>query len=275
MTAQLTVPTEWVQSFKQDLSKVGFLDLPRELRDYVYSFAFHVQGAIFLLSMNPWAMHPASIGQVVRHDNKGPVEPKRLRDVVPMTLLRTCRQIRSECSPVLFGDNIFRVWFLTTPDLAPCYRQLIRHITFDLQPDQKMYRPRWSGLEEVSYGWNRRWWPDVLAKGLRMLDQFPNVEVITIKLTSKDHGESWKPAFFDIEHKTREHRVAVAARWLHPRCPIEDARLRRCLRLELQTPRVLAKDDYTGSRFAPDEDGESEWDYTEFADAFQLMKSFG
>jgi hypothetical protein len=232
-----------------------------------------VQGAIFLLSKNPGFAPSIPIAQVVRHGNIGDVEPRRLRSVVPISLLRVCRQLRAECSVVLFGENIFRIWFLSETGLALCYRQLIRHITFDVQPHQRMYKPRWSGLEEVSYAWKRHFWPYVVEKGMKVLEQFSNVETVTIQLTSRDHGQAWRPAFFDIQHKTKEHRIAVAARWLHPRCPLENARLRACLRLELQPPHLLQEEDYKDSRFAREEEDESEWDYTEFAEAFQLMKS--
>ena len=48
--------------------------------------------------------------------------------------------------------------------------------------------------------------------------------------------------------------------------------MRNCLHLEI-TPasRILPREAYEGSYFAPDDD---EWDYTEFAEAFERMKTF-
>jgi hypothetical protein len=44
------------------------------------------------------------------------------------------------------------------------------------------------------------------------------------------------------------------------------------LRLELVPPAGrISKHEFEGSRFAPDED-EEEWDYNEFADAFEVMR---
>ncbi|CAO2655267.1 Nn.00g103310.m01.CDS01 [Neocucurbitaria sp. VM-36] len=260
---------EWLQSYKESPQKVGFLDLPRELRDYVYGFAFRVHGAILIYSPNPYAVPPITKAMLVRHKGEGPVEPQPLGDLIPMALLRTCRQLHAECSAVLYGANAFRIWFLSDTELKPTYRELVRHIIFTAEVDHRIFS---SDLDEVSYWWKRRFWPTLVQNGISMLDRFSSLETLTFPMKSPRHGESWRPAFFAVENKTREQRVALAANWMKPRCPLENERLRECLQIELVPPSGLSKDDYAGSRFAPDED-EEEWDCMEFMDAFELMKS--
>lgn len=254
---------------------MGFLDLPRELRDYVYGFAFRVHGAIFIYSPNPYAIRPVAKAMIVRHEGRGPFEPQPLGNIIPMKLMQTCRQLHAECSAVLYGENVFRIWFLSDTELTLAYRQLVRNVILTAEVDHRVFG---TALEEVSYGWKRRFWPTIISNGINMLERFPGLETLTFPLKPPRHGEIWRPAFFAVENKTRAQRVALAANWMKPRCPLENERLRACLQLELVPPSgssKVAKDDYKGSRFAPeeDEDEEQEWDCTEFRDAFELMKT--
>ncbi|KAH7355808.1 hypothetical protein BKA66DRAFT_575148 [Pyrenochaeta sp. MPI-SDFR-AT-0127] len=277
MEAQPNATISWVQSYKAS-SQVGFLDLPRELRDYVYGFAFRVHGAIFIYSPNPYAVRPIAKAMIVRHKGYGPVEPQPLGNIIPMALMRTCYQLHAECSAVLYGENVFRIWFLSDTELTLAYRQLVRHISLTAEVDHRVFG---SSLEEVSYGWKRRFWPTIITNSTSMLERFPSLETLTFPLKPPRHGELWRPAFFAVEHKTRAQRVALAANWMKPRCPFENERQRQCLQLELvpsSRQQKVSLDEYKGSRFAPeedeDEDMEQEWDCTEFTDAFELMKSF-
>jgi hypothetical protein len=248
------------------------LDLPRELRDYVYSFVFSVQGAIFILLPNPYGMISVRKARIVRHRNQGPSEPKHLGRVITLSMMRVCRQVHAECSPVLYGKNVFRIGPHNDIETSIAYRQLVRHVIFIAETDHRIYK---SNLDEVNYGWKRRFWPSVINGGTYTLERYPNLETFTITLRSPYYGQAWRPAFFAVENKTREQRIALAAQWLHPKCPVENERLRACLRLELDpSPSMLSKDPYTGSRIVLDDDEEMGWDYSEFAEAFQLMLSF-
>lgn len=106
-----------------------------------------------------------------------------------------------------------------------------------------------------------------------MLAQFPNVESLTVPMKPGVESTAWRPVFFAVGGKTAERRIELAAEWMLERCPLEDERLRDCLHLELVPPLgSISKEEYAGSRFAPDEE---DWDYTEFENAFELMKALG
>jgi len=261
------VSLEWVQSYKQNPSKASFLDLPRELRDYIYSFAFQVSGAILVYSTNPYRARPDTKAMIVRHGNEGPIKPQKLGNAFPLSIIRTCKQLHAECSPVLYGQNVFRVWFLHTRDLSPKYRQLVRHLMFTTCADNRIYSP---DLDEVDHVWKRRFWPTIRTAGVKLLEDFPNLETLTFDPHPPSRS-GWRPAFFAVENKTKEQRIALAAQWLRTRCPIDNDRLRACLQLEFASTPGIPKEDFQGSRFAPDEDDDC-WDHTEFAEAFRLMK---
>ncbi len=261
---------------------MGFLDLPREIRDLVYAFAFRVDGAIFLYSPNPYVLTAITKAKVVRYKDHGPPEPKPVRRFMPSALLRSCRQMHAEASPVLYGANIFRIWYLGDAEMRS-YRHLLRHVVFTSDLDHRIFG---RGLEEVAYGWRRRFWPTLIQNALEMLERFPGLETLTFPIEPpfRKEGEEWRPAFFNVSHKTREQRVALAANWLRYKCPIENERLRKVLLVEV-VPRTRApkkkveKEEYVGSRFEPEDDEEEQneedegWDCTEFAEAFKLTKS--
>jgi hypothetical protein len=148
------------------------------------------------------------------------------------------------------------------------YRQMVQHVIFMADADPRLYK---TNLDDVNYGWTRRFWPSIVSGGAKTLERYPNLQTLNITLTSPRYGQPWRPAFFAVYNKTREQRIAYAVRWLHPRCPLEDERLRGCLRLELSSTGVLHKDEFKGSRFAPEEDDEDDWDGEEFAEAFKIV----
>lgn len=250
---------------------MGFLDLPRELRDQIYQYAFRARGAIFMYSPNPYVDQPLAKAMIVRYKDEGPIEPCAIAAMIPMALLKTCRQVHAEGSAVLYGDNIFRIWFLSDNELGLPYRLQVRHVIFTAEIDHRIFG---HDLEEVGYWWKRRFWPSVTKNGQNMLDRFPQLATLTLPLKPPRHGEVWRPAFMNARHKTRDQRIALAASWMKLRCPWEHEALRRCLRLDIESlpPSKLSKEEYEGSRFAPDEDDDTSWDSSEFTEAFQLMK---
>ncbi|KAH8725819.1 hypothetical protein GQ44DRAFT_706574 [Phaeosphaeriaceae sp. PMI808] len=269
MTLQSESSMEWMQSCKENPTRIGFLDLPRELRDFIYSSAFRVQGAIFIYSPNPYSLRPTTKAMIVRHGNEGPVEPQHLGNSIPLSMMRACRQLHAECSPVLYGGNVFRVWLLSdTADLAMRYRELVRHLMFTIEADNRIFKP---DLDEVSYGWTRRFWPSIMENSMKLLQRYPSLETLTVPLTPPSYGVAWRPAFFAVKFKTRAQRVALAAQWLKPRCPWKDEKLHACLMLRLP---AVSNEDLKESNWDSNEVDATCWDSSEFEDAFQLMKSF-
>ena len=270
MTSSPVLSTAWAQSYKKDAHRLSFLDLPRELRDHIYSYTFHVSGAILIYTHNPYQPEPTLRAKIVRNKNSGAVEPQSLSEHTSMGLLQTCRQMHAESSPVLYGDNVFRIWLLSNTNLALAYRQLVRHITITTEAAHRIFGAKLD-LDSVSYGWKRRFWPSILENGKKIIMQFPNVENLTVSMKPGVESTAWRPAFFAVGGKTAERRIELAAEWMLERCPLEDERLHECLHLELvPPPGSISKEEYAGSRFAPDDE---EWDYTELENAFELMKA--
>ncbi|KAF2633076.1 hypothetical protein BU25DRAFT_329375 [Macroventuria anomochaeta] len=269
MDAEPVLSTAWSKSYKEDAHRFSFLDLPRELRDLIYSYTFHVAGAIFVYTKDPYQPERKLRSKIVRHKNAGVVEPQSVYKWISTGLLQTCRQLHAEAAPVLYGDNTFRIWFLNKTNLALAYCQLVRHVTFTTEATHRIFGPR--DLDAVSHGWKHRFWPSILDSGGKMLAQFPNVESLTVPMIPGVESSAWRPAFFAVGGKTAERRIELAAEWMLERSPLTDERLRDCLHLELvPPPGIISREEYAGSRFAPDEE---EWDYTEFENAFELMKA--
>ncbi|KAF1994887.1 hypothetical protein P154DRAFT_612478 [Amniculicola lignicola CBS 123094] len=266
MTSDPTTEVEWSQSFKEIPGQTGFLDLPREIRDLIYEYAFCVSGAIFVYSMDPYAVRPRIRAKIVREKGEGPVEPQAMGSSIPTALIRSCHQIHAECSDTLYGSNVFRM-YMSNPIFAPGYLPFVRQIIFIADADHRIYE---SDLDTVSHGWRRRFWPNVMEKAQALLHSFPNLDFISFPIKSRP-GETWRPAFMASDRKTREQRVSIAAAWMKARCPFQDEHLRQCLHLEIMPASDFTKESYEGSSFAP----EDEWDHAEFTEAFEKMRSEG
>ncbi|KAL5119990.1 hypothetical protein ACEQ8H_002088 [Pleosporales sp. CAS-2024a] len=264
------------QSHKASPSRISFLDLPLELRDHIYTSALLVHGAIFMYSPNHWTARLSTVqykARIVRHKHRGPIEPQHLGPSVALSLLRTCKQVHSESSPIFYGKNIFRIGPLNDLEAALVYRQLVRHVVYMADADFRIYK---SNLDEVNYGWTRRLWPSIVSGGTATLERYPNLKTLTVTLTSPTYGHEWRPAFFAVYGKTKEQRIALAVNWLQPRCPLVSERLRGVLKVELHVPfGKMERDEFKGSKFAVEDDGEYYWDCEEFAEAFGVMKGSG
>lgn len=277
--ADSELSTEWCQSYKDDPCRISLLDLPRELRDIIYAYAFHVTGAIFIYNTDPYRPQPRLKSKVVRYRGVGSADPVGVYEQVSIGLLRSCRQLHAECAPVLYGDNTFRTWLLGKANLTLTYRQLVRYATCTTEAAYRILDTR--DLDTTSHGWRHRFWPAILDSGGRMIVQFPNIESITVPMqptavVRQDDSlvevpPTWRPAFFDLGGRTADRRIELAAEWMLERTKFPDERMRDCLHLEIvPSPNRIPREEYAGSRFAPDEE---EWDYTEFANAFELMKA--
>ncbi|KAL1606358.1 hypothetical protein SLS60_003760 [Paraconiothyrium brasiliense] len=130
-----------------------------------------------------------------------------------------------------------------------------------------------SDLEVMAYWWRRVFWPNIIDKSTQLLGRYPNLETLTFPIKSDQVGVTWRPAFLAAQQKSKEHRIAFAARWLAINCPLKDERIRQVLHLEIIPATGLSKEDFEGSRlYYMDE--EDEWDGAELAEAFNIMKGF-
>jgi hypothetical protein len=216
----------------------------------------------------------------IQHAGCGPTEPQPLLNgQIPVALLRTCRQLNAEISPVLYSANVFSSWNAHLLELGLAHRNLlVRHIVMEASPRGIFDK----SLEHVKYCWKNRFWPEILRSGKAMLDRFPHLESLTFSLKPPRHDELWRPGFFAVGgNKTREQRVGIVAVWMSLECCWEDGDdvLKACLHLEMgKQPSKIGRSEYVGSKFAPEEEEEAVdfgvWDYTEFADAFDRMKEF-
>ncbi|KAJ4320734.1 hypothetical protein N0V94_003266 [Neodidymelliopsis sp. IMI 364377] len=264
------LPTTWTQSHKAHATHLSFLDLPRELRDQIYTHALHVPGALFIYSPNLHRSFPLFKAKIVRHKALGPTEPQSVYDRLSTGLLRTCRQLHAESSPVLYCSNVFRIWLPSDSGLALQYRNMVRHVTFTTEEAQRVFSPKLD-IALVRHGWKRRFWPGIIDSAEKLLVQFPHVHCLSVLVSpGQEVGAAWRPAFFANGDESAEERVEGAARWLSDVCPVADERVKEVLSVELVPPKgSIAREEYVGSRFAPEE---GEWDYEEFAWAFELMK---
>jgi hypothetical protein len=205
-----------------------------------------------------------------RHKGNGPAEPQPLRDLLPVALLRTCRQLRAESTSVLYGANVFSFWVLKDTELLLTHRHLVRHIvTAGIAPSWQLQRR----THEVDSWWRRRLWPEIQQNGQLLLDRFPHLETLTSPLKPPQHGSVWRPSLPDIEGESREQRIALAASWVKARCPFQDERLRECLTLEVVPPLGLSEEQFVGSRFAAEDEQDENWrGCAEFVEAFELMR---
>lgn len=202
----------------------------------------------------------------MKYKNEGPREPVRIDTVVPIGLLRACRQIHAESAEALYGLNTFSL-YMSNADFVPAYCTLLRRISMTLETGRGIYS---DDLEVMSYWWRRVFWPSIIDRSTKLLLRYPNLEKLTFPIKSDQLGQTWRPPFLAMEQKTRAQRVALAANWLRSNCPMRDERLRKVLHLEIMPYASFSKANYEGSSFYPDED--YDWDCGELAEAFQVFK---
>lgn len=142
-----------------------FLDLPPELRLRVYSYLLVENGSIL----------PGSVGVITRVVTK-----KKNTRIQNMTvgLLRTCKMICEEATPVLYGENLFRMVDdkLSPESFLPRIGRSIRYLRrvyVSLRRDQKDCRRKFALLTQATHlshlritlcFWHRRWTSEKIAK---------------------------------------------------------------------------------------------------------------
>jgi hypothetical protein len=179
--------------------------------------------------------------------------------------MRTCRQLHAEGIEVLYGRNVFRL-YASNANFAPRYSAYVRHIIFGTDSMiQKIFN---DDFAIVDYWWRRHFWPDIVAKSMKLQQTYPELETLNFPIKNTREEDAWRPAFMASKHKTREQRIKLAATWLKIKCPFNSEKLRQCLQLEIVPSTRRSKDAYAGSRFEPEE----EWDCSEFGEAFEQMK---
>lgn len=138
-----------MQARKDDPTRLSFLDLPKELRNMIYDFAFQVPGAIFIYSSDAYAWRSVLKGKIVKYKNEGPSEPQRVHGVIPTNLLLTSRQVYAEGAEVLYGKNVFRL-YMSSAGFALTSYHLVRHVAFTIEAGRGIYQ---TSLEVMSYWW--------------------------------------------------------------------------------------------------------------------------
>ena len=246
---------------------VGFLDLPREIRDLCYELAFQVSGTIFIYSSDFKAYRPRLRGRIVEYSSGSLLQPERINKCIPIGFIKTCRQMHAECTAVLYSRNSFRL-YMDNADFAAPYRPLIRHVTFTLEAGRGIYS---HNPEVMCYWWRRVFWPNVIDTSTKILHNYPNLQRLTLPIKSNDPSHIWRPAFFSFGHITKEQRTAQAAQWLRLNCPINNDRLRQVLRLEIQqSASFLKMMNKTNESFRLlEEEDEDYWDGSELAQAWE------
>ncbi|KAF2489607.1 hypothetical protein BU16DRAFT_471551 [Lophium mytilinum] len=245
--------------------KKNFLNLPRELRDLIYEHALQAPGAIIIYTKPHQLLGFVLAAKNIREKNVGPPEPVPLESVLSLGLMRTCRQLHAECSPILYGNNTFRLYTPEGDFAAARYARLVRHVTLgsSINARKALVEPANGGVH-----WER-FWPSVLWGCQRLLNVFPNLQDMTFLLhASSADGLVYRPYFIDFGNPDRAGRIAATAAWFKERCSFGTENLRCCLHLQLAPPppRTARTEALSSSDHEP-------WDISEFYEAFELMKT--
>jgi hypothetical protein len=204
-------------------------------------------------------------GKIVEYNAAVPLEPQRIGKAIPITFVRTCRQIHAEATEILYSRNSFLL-YTSNADFAIPYRTLLRHVTFTMEAGRGIYS---DDLDVMCYWWRRVFWPNVVDKSTKMLLIYPNLQLLTLPIKSDSLTQTWRPAFFPSRQKTKQQRIALAAQWLSQNCPIRDERLRHVLRLEIQQTAAFYKmKQLLKESFWFPEQSEDDWDGSELAQAW-------
>ncbi|OCK74729.1 hypothetical protein K432DRAFT_447132 [Lepidopterella palustris CBS 459.81] len=256
-------PLVWRQSRKAVDDKLSFLDLPREIRDIIYELLYRVPGVIFIHSKPTQFFRHVICAKNIRGKRDGPIEPIPLGVIISTALMRTCRQIHAECSPILYGNNDFQVYNSYMQLASVTYRPLVRHITHMGYHDARLLV---NDPFRVSHVWKALFWPYVLQNVSIILTLYPKVRDIRFQIYAPlGGGHIWKPPFVNFQNTTPEERINMASNWLLHRCPFGSERHRECLHLEFAPPPL-------GSHSQADIPQIAGWDISEFAIAFDRMK---
>jgi len=105
----------WQASGKSDQKRISILDLPRELRDRIFNYAFANEGnirlgVVTLASTHPHHWHPEStLKRFLPATSRLDLSSRSpdMEDASCTGLLATCRQIHHEAATVLYGNNAF------------------------------------------------------------------------------------------------------------------------------------------------------------------------
>ncbi|KAK3620085.1 hypothetical protein LTR56_023623 [Elasticomyces elasticus] len=102
---------------------IGFLDLPPEIRNIVYSLALHHEDSLQL------DKHPVRLVNYRHQSRRRHKRELRLKQIayINVSLLRVSRQVYNEAAPVLYGSNTFAFSTLQTYSEA-CLLAFLTHI---------------------------------------------------------------------------------------------------------------------------------------------------
>jgi hypothetical protein len=111
----------------------------------------HVPGAIFIYYNHPDCKGPTAKALIIRHKEEGPEEPTKIGDAILLSMVRACKQLHAECCPVLYGEKVFRILYLSPSNLElPLqYRQLVQHAMFITKADHQIYKDSFLAVDHA------------------------------------------------------------------------------------------------------------------------------
>ncbi|KAF2853569.1 hypothetical protein T440DRAFT_547866 [Plenodomus tracheiphilus IPT5] len=125
--------TAWIDAQLQSRSRpASFLTLPREIRDMIYDYSLISRRDVLIIDSIEYGLPPAWAYDENKYMfQKEDFHVEHLRDrsfhasavEISIALLRTCRQINKEASPIVYGKNTFMI-SVTRHRHNPAFRQL-------------------------------------------------------------------------------------------------------------------------------------------------------
>lgn len=100
---------EWLESSKSNQKRISILDLPRELRDRIFSYALSIEGTtrlgvVTLAATHPHHWHPE---RTLKRFLTNTSELDGPKFALCASLVASCRQLHHEGARVLYGHNSF------------------------------------------------------------------------------------------------------------------------------------------------------------------------
>lgn len=180
--------------------RVGFLDLPPELRNRVYELALHTEPGSFTLKMNSHITHFDTY-------EERDAQPKPFPPLAPK-ILATCKQIRAEAMPVLYGNIAIKT-------CAP-----VIYAMFDLieRMNMSLYCVRHLDLSDhVPSFWHqgRTRWSKRDIWNFRLLEDLPDLQSLQMHINVGDaeapheYDELITDRIFPIVKRMKENRSKI------------------------------------------------------------------
>ncbi|KAL1603531.1 hypothetical protein SLS60_005119 [Paraconiothyrium brasiliense] len=130
---------------KKDETSLGFLQLPGEIRNMIYEYAFTSDQQMYIVNRwDPIARAVDPYSEPHRHRTKAVLRSKKKRNDIPYNLLRTCKQVCREATPFLYTNNLFsfssqaslHAFIVYFPEAIPHLRNIEVPMHLDVRGDK-------------------------------------------------------------------------------------------------------------------------------------------